>query len=216
MKKIIRLSLLIFLVSCTGAYTFPASITDEAIVKNHQVLYSTQSGRWNNDGITNDDIVFTKHISSGSGSYSEYISSKQDIYLGTTFEFLYNGKLIGYDQHNLKFYEIKHQKDKFIAVSLKTEQVKKIFKGLQIVKTSEAINGVLTIKKLPFEQKSFLLLNDADTGYYHYSFEDFTNLSQAPIKSIITVDCARDIIFSHFGSREQMNPILTLKIENKF
>lgn len=214
MKKVVYLSILMFLIGCGSAYHFPATIADNAIEENYQVIYSPEAKIWANGGMAEDRIVFTKKISSGSGSYSEYISAKQTIYPGTTYEFLFEGRLIGYNQHNLKFYEIEYKDGKFNVIILRAEQVQKIFPKLNILQTSEAINGVLTIKKLPFEEKSFLLLNDTDASYYHYSFEDFTNLNPTPIKSIITVDRARDIIFSHFGSRDALNPILTIKVEN--
>lgn len=81
-----------------------------------------------------DRIVFTKHISAGSGSYSEYKSPEQELYLSSTYEFLSNGRLIGYSGHELKFYELKYIKDGVWQVELTPEQVAELFPGLEIIK----------------------------------------------------------------------------------
>lgn len=68
--------------SLHSACEFPAAVTEDAVRENYQVVYSPSAGVWNNGGMAEDRIVFTKHVSPGSGSYSEYVSDVQ------TFTFL--------------------------------------------------------------------------------------------------------------------------------
>lgn len=106
MKNLAVLCLVCLLAACNSACEFPAAVTEDAVRENYQVVYSSSSGVWNNGGMAEDRIVFTKHVSPGSGSYSEYVSDVQTLYLSSTYEFLYAGRLIGYSEHELKFFEV--------------------------------------------------------------------------------------------------------------
>lgn len=213
MKKIVLLGALLCLAACGREYQLPAKITDNQIKEDYQVLYSPSGRFWSDGGMVEDRILFSKHISPGSGGYSEYRAADglmlEDF--GSNFEFLYDGRLIGYNVANFKFYEVVYQDSRFLSVELSPEEVQKIFPGLEIVKLSTAQNGVLTIKKLPFETKSFLIYNDTNQDFYKYQFE--TPLTTAwPLNSLITVDSFGSYIYSHFGSRDPMSPLLTIKV----
>lgn len=214
MKKLFTFLSLILLAACTTPYPFNWQIKDNAVDNNTQVVYVPSANYWNNAGMAKDRIVFTKHITSGSGSYSEYASDKTTLYLPTTYEFLYDGRLIGYSEHDLKFYEIVYKNKKFETKPLNKSAVQDLFPELDIVTTSSAKNGILVIKKPVFEDKTFLLLNDTDVSYYHYSFEDFKNANTSPFKSMLTIKDSGNIIFSHFGSTAPEYPTLTIKIED--
>ena len=95
MKNLAVLCLVCLLAACNSACEFPAAVTEDAVRENYQVVYSPSAGVWNNGGMAEDRIVFTKHVSPGSGSYSEYVSDVQTLYLSSTYEFLYAGRLIG-------------------------------------------------------------------------------------------------------------------------
>lgn len=211
MKKFAVMCLLVLLSACNSSYQFPEAVTEEDIKDGYQVIYVPSAGIWSNGGMAEDRIVFTKRISVGSGSYSEYVSDYQNLYLSSTYEFLDNGRLIGYSAHELKFYEVVFKNDKFEQVELTPEQVKELFPGVEVVKTSEAEVGIITVSRLPFGAKTFLLLNDTPTSYYHYTFENFYGYG-TPFKSVLKVDEARDIVFSHFGSDNALNPNLTISV----
>lgn len=214
MSKFVAICLLFLVSACNSAYKFPDAVTADDIKADYQVIYSPTAKAWSNGGMADDRIVFTKHISTGSGSYSEYTSDYQNLYLSSTYEFLFNGRLIGYSEHELKFYEVIYNKDaKFEQIELSPVQVADIFPGLEIVKTSSAKVGVITITRLPWGAKTFLLLNDGTASYYHYSFDNFYGYG-TPFKSVIKVDEARDIVFSHFGADNALNPNLTISVED--
>ena len=116
MKNLAVLCLVCLLAACNSACEFPAAVTEDAVRENYQVVYSPSAGVWNNGGMAEDRIVFTKHVSPGSGSYSEYVSDVQTLYLSSTYEFLYAGRLIGYSEHELKFFEVVYRDGKFEQV----------------------------------------------------------------------------------------------------
>lgn len=213
MKKFFSFLFCLVVAGCSEQYQFPPEVRNDVIEENYQVIYSPASGVWSNGGMVDDRIVFTKHISSGSGSYSEYVSDKTTIYPGTTKEFLYQGRLIGYNQHDLKFAEVRYQEGKFVVEELTPAEVQKLFPGLDIVLTSQAVGGELKVSKFPFVKKTFMILNDTPESYYHYSFENFDNAGE-PFKSVLTVTTPDEIIFSHFKSKDKLFPILKILIEN--
>lgn len=214
MKKLFCIIMVFFLYACS-TYHLPMDVADNAILENYQVIYSPQGNFWSNGGMVDDRIVFTKHISSGSGGYSEYTVNGKTFQLPTTYEFLDDNRLIGYNQHNLKFYNIIYQKGILKANPMPESEVAELFPGIQIVPLSDAKNNVLMLSKYPFETKSFLLLNDTDADYYRYSFEEFKNLSNDKIKGLITVHSKGRYVFSHFGSRNKLFPILIVKVKYK-
>lgn len=212
MLKLCTAAVLLIISACSAAYHLPQDIRDNLIEADYQVIYSPASDIWSDGGMVDDRIVFSKYISVGSGSYSEYRASGAELYMNSTSEFLLDGRLIGYNPHDLKFYEAVYQNGTFKSIEMTPRQVAGLFPGLEIVKLSSAKDGVITVKKLPFQNKSFLLLNDTPVSYYHYSFENFDGYDRI-FKGLLTVGSYRDIIFSHFGSRdEKLNPLLTVKV----
>lgn len=215
MKKFLAVLAVIFMGSCSLAYRFPAPVTEDVIKDNYQVVYSPAAGAWSNGGMVDDRIVFTKHISSGSGSYSEYVSPQKTLYLGTTYEFLYRGRLIGYNQHDLKFYEVKYVNGDFAVEEMSPEQVAELFPGLDIIRTSSARDDVIEVKKFPLIDKTVLLLNDTPVSYYRYSFEGIKNQNM-PFKSALKLTKYQKIIFSHYGENTEVNPALTIDVKYGF
>lgn len=214
MKKIILLALIIGIAACGNEYQLPAPVLDNQIKEDYQVLYSPSGRFWSNGGMVEDRILFSKHISHGSGSYSEYVAGG-DVALddfASNFEFLVDQRLIGYNASNFKFYEVIYQDSRFLSVELSLQEVQNLFPSLEIIKLSSAQNGVLKVKKLPFETKSFLIYNDTNQDFYKYQFE--TPIEAIwPFKSMLTVKNFGSYIYSHFGSRDQLFPVLTVKVE---
>ncbi len=213
MRRIAVLLCLCFLGACSRSYTFPTAVTQDAVTEGSQVIFLPSVGVWSNGGMAEDRIVFTKHVSVGSGSYSEYVSDKQTLYLPSTYEFLYQGRLIGYSAHDLKFYETVYKDGRFVTDPLAPTAVAEIFPSLPLVLISSAQNGEITVDKPFWRDEVFLLLNDTNESYYHYSFEDYTPPA-SPFKSYLVLDRAETLVFSHFGSSDM--PVLRLKISNSW
>lgn len=212
MKRITAI-LVLLLCACGADYQFPA-FTDHPILEGEQIFYSPSEKQWKISGQADENLIFTKHISVGSGSYSEYVSDSGTLPLSSTQEYLVNGRLIGYSEHNLKFYETKATPDGFVTDVLSTQEVENLFPGLDLVLTSQVVDGELLVGKLPWESKIFLLLNDTPDSYYHYSFEN-EGMRKMPFKSAVYADKAEVLIYSHFGNNDAMNPALVIHIKNR-
>lgn len=95
MKNLAVLCLVCLLAACNSTCEFPAAVTEDAVRENYQVVYSPSAGVWNNGGMAEDRIVFTKHVSPGSGSYSEYVSDVQTLtFLRLTSFFMPGGSSV--------------------------------------------------------------------------------------------------------------------------
>lgn len=202
---------LLFLACCGKAYDINPDFIDNAVYDGYQILYSPGGNYWSNGGMVEDRIVFTKRVSIGSGSYSEYVAGREaPLFMPTNYEFLHQGRLIGYNNANLKFFEAKYEDGTFTVSELTLPQIQELFPGLELVKISEAKDGVLNVQKKRWQTKSFLLVNDTEQDFYHYSFEG--RESSAPFKLLLTADSFDEIVFSHFGSRDELFPILRIKV----
>ncbi len=213
MKKIIYMVILFLITACGDEYQAPKNILDNQITDNAQIFYSPSARIWSTGDMVEDRIMFEKHVSKGSGAYSEYIDANGPALtdFASNFEFLYNGRLIGYNVANFKFSEVIYQDSRFITAELSLAEVQKIFTDVKIVKLSSAKNGILKLRKWPFEIKSFLIYNDTEQEFYKYQFEQPLSINM-PFNSIITVKEYGKYIYSHFGSREHLFPLLTLDV----
>lgn len=201
-----------FLSGCAAGYRLPPEVTADAVGERAQVVYSPAAGVWSEGGMAEDRLVFTRSVSPGTGSYSLYTAGKKSFSPASTYEFLLNGRLIGYNQNDLYFTETIYRDGAFEVRKLSAEEVESLFPGLPVVKVSAAENGVLTVRKPLFGSLSFLLLNDTQQSYHRYSFEG--REAGRPFKSLLTADGAGDIRFSHFGSDDGLFPALTVRVEN--
>lgn len=198
--------------TCGTTYHINPAITDNAVLNDYQVVYMPSNNIFTNGGMADDRIVMTKSVSVGSGSYSNYTWGKKNVQLPTTYEFLtMDGKFIGYNGHNLKFYDIVYADGTLQAKEMPVDAVAALFPDLKIVLMSSAKDNVITVKKAPFATMSFLLLNDTDRDFYKYSFAEALP-SDNPFKGLITVDTFGTVIFSHFGADDATSPAIKIDV----
>ena len=213
MKKILLVLSLMFFPNYAQAYEYPESITGYLDV-NQKVTYSNSTKTWSRLP-QNNAITFTKHMTVGTGSFSEFLNQKKYYNTNTTMEFFDGNKLIGYNQHLLKFFELGFDGNKITHRELSVPEIQKLFPDTEIVKVSDFKNDKITLKK-PFRKtKTFLLINDTNRDFYKYSYEKHGNGTEL-IKSILEVKKPKKIVFSHFGSRDELFPILTIRVRNSF
>ena len=127
---------------------------------------------------------------------------------GTTYEFLDGNKLIGYNAHKLKFYELTFSNQKINKKELSQEQVEQYFPDVDIIKISELKDNKLDIEKPWFKRKTFMLLNDTDEEFYKYQFDEL-------IRGLFEAKYPRRFVFSHFKANNEMFPALEINIHNK-
>lgn len=211
MQKLLVILIFLLTFNSAVAYNYSPNVLDS--VKDEQKIgYNTATKEWTRTPGAKD-LVFTKHITHGSGGFSEYKTKKEFFDPNSTYEFLYKNKLYGYNQHLLKFYEIKVNNGEFINVELNENQLKEFFPKTEIVKISDFKDNKIKIKKPFFKTKTFLLYNNTTRDFYKYQFEKSENPNEL-FRSIFEVKGPKELIFSHFGSRDSMFPILKIKVIN--
>lgn len=202
---------LILSVNTAFAYNYPDNVKSALDIK-HKVYYAPETKQWARIPLKNS-IAFTKYMTVGTGSFSEFLYQKKYYDTNTTLEFFDGNKLIGYNQHQLKFYELGFEGKNITKKELKASEVHELFPDVEIVKISQFKNNKITLKK-PFKKnRTFLILNDTNRYFYKYSYENYGNGTEL-IKSIIDTDKPQKIVFSHFGSNDKNFPKLTIIIKN--
>lgn len=214
MREFILLLALIFTFNGALAYEYNSVITDNAIKEDQQVEFCPIKKMWGREFAINN-LLFTKHITHGSGGFSEYELKKKFYDTDTTYEFLYDNKLIGYNAHKLKFYNMEFNNDKFSNTELTEIQLKELFPNVEIIKVSQFKDNKISLKKHWLEKKTFLLVNDTDKDFYKYQFENYKKQDEL-IHGIFEADRPRIFTFSHFGSRDAMFPVLKITVRNSF
>lgn len=226
MKKLISAFIFFICANAAFAYEYKAPVTND-IKDSQSVVYDLQTKEWSKapadvekDCAFENKIIFTKFMTKGSGGFSEYETAQKqyEAGVGSTYEFLDGKELIGYNSHTLKFYKLDFNGEKIAATELTPNEVKKYFPDVEIVKISQFKNNKIELKKPWFKPKTFMLLNDTNTDFYKYQFENqkdyqlVRGVFEVP-KSIIA---PKTLVFSHFASRDKLFPALTIKIRNGF
>ncbi len=189
-------------------------VTEQAIAPTNQIVFFAQKQPLNPVAINNKRIVFTKSVSAGSGSYSIYKTGNLLTQLPTTYEFICNGRLYGYNAWNWKFYEINYDAtvQKFYTIELNKKELEKLFEGIEVVPLSQMKKNELTIDPDKFMTANVLVWNDTNHDFYRYSFEgDYK--PKSPFPSILNIQNTTRLKYSHFGADNNIYPALTIEID---
>ena len=215
MKKTILLLAFAISMNSAFAYNYNNDLTNNIIKEEQQITLCSDTQNWNSNCNSKEE-VFSKKITYGSGGFSLYEKDKKLYDTDTTLEFIHNNKLLGYNAHKLKFYTLEFNNDKFEHKELSDNEIKELFPDIEIVKTSHFnSDNSITIYKPYFKTKTILLVNDTDNYYYKYQFENYPKQDEL-IRGIVELNKAQTLIFSHFGSRDKLFPILKIQVKNKF
>lgn len=210
MKKLTILFVLLLFANTASAYNYPNTIKNSVRV-NQNINYNPLTGKWKRN-VNPDNINFVKHITVGTGSFSEYVSNSHYYDTNTTYEFLNDGKLIGHNMHTLKFFDLGFD-NKITQRELNSDELKALFPDVELVYVSKFKNNKIVLKKPRKITRTYLLVNDTNRDFYKYSFED-SNKKPERIKGIFEVSKPETLIYSHFGSRDDLFPILKIKVKN--
>ncbi len=189
----------------------PEEVILENVDEGAQIAYLSTSQMWVRGSMADDQIVCTRKVSSGTGSYSEYACPNQNIGLSSTQEFIINGRLIGYSAHTFKFYEIDMKNRSMESEELAVDEVRSLFPNIRIVPISDVEKGVLTIRRCGQRPEDILLMNDTPADFYHYSFDPPVNAG-TPFKSILTTTIPQTVVLSHFDENTPDYPALKIQI----
>lgn len=209
MKKFVLILSLLLVSNMAFAYNY-SDIVKNSVNVNQKINYLPETKSWTKS-YNPQSIDFVKHITVGSGSYSEYSHNKTYYDTNTTYEFLDGDKLIGHNMHLLKFFELGFD-TKITHRNLSVEEIQKLFPDVEIIKISQFKNNKIVIKKPRNIKRTYLLVNDTDRDFYKYIFENSDNGAER-IKGLFEIEKPQKLIYSHFGSRDKMFPILKIVIK---
>lgn len=195
------------------SFIFPLSsfaIDYYEISDNSGVFYSPYSGAYTKDGVSDDKIVLTKCVSNGNNGFSVYSYKDKELNLNSDFEFLYNKKLYGIDNKNLKYFEIIYKNSGFVENQLSYEETEKLFTDADVIKISDFKNGryrVLNVCK----DKKILLYNDTDNCFDGYGIKPQKFSSDKNIKGLIKLPYWGRVVFSSNDDKKS-TPNLIIKV----
>lgn len=180
------------------------------INNNSQILYSPTHNMWTLKSEEKDNISFKKTISTGSGSYSIYKYNNEETMLNSNYEFIYNSRLIGADNENLKFYEILYKNSKLEQKLLTEQELQEIFTDVDIVKISEFNNGVYPVIN-NCANKKILLYNDTEANFHKYFVKPEISAADRNIKSLIILPKKGKVKFAHISDKLQPEYVIKVK-----
>lgn len=179
-----------------------------------RITYS-ETGKWSLANRKSAEY-FVKQVSDGTGNYSEFYSPQGEFLFSTgcQYEFIHNGNLIGYSNHELRFYEFTMEKGILAQRELTEDEVSELFQNFKIVKISDFTTSTNSLR-LKKDKRHFriMLLNDTDRYFYHYGFtSNNAEFKTYPLKGFINITKKGMIQFSHFGDNTKDNPWFILLV----
>lgn len=186
------------------------SIPYKNIKEKSKISYNTENDVWTEKVDRKSDNYYVKTISDGTGNYSEFLNPDDSFAFttGCQYEFIYKGNLIGYSNHELKFYDFALTDGELTRRELPFEEVQEMFPEYKIVKVSEFSPNTNSLK-IKKQGKNFklMLLNDTDRYFYHYSFtSNNAKFKTSQLKGLLDVTKKGMIQFSHFGDNTKNFP----------
>ncbi len=143
------------------------------IPNKQKIGYNTEKDEWTYN-IKKSDIYFIK--TKGFGDFYDYLDGDKNFAFSTDceYEFILNGKFIGYSGKDLKFYEFYYRDGVLTKESLLPDIVSKMFSDYKIIKLSSFSKNTNSIKiKKHLSDLNIILLNDSendDITYENYIF----------------------------------------------
>lgn len=166
------------------------------------------------------DNYYTKKISAGTSNFSEFYNKNGEFIFstGTNYEFILDGKLYGYSNSELKFYQFYVDNDEkgdyIYSEEISQKEIEELFKDFKIINISEFSNSTNSLK-LKKDKKHFkiLLLNDTDRYFYHYGFtSNNAKFNTYPLRGFLDITKKGMIQFSRFGDNTKENPWFILLV----
>lgn len=204
MKKFIKFLIVYILCYGLSSYAFEYN----GVYDTQKIIYSPSALMWSQTSSGKNDISFIKNTSSG--NYSHYVSNCAEVGLNSNFEFIYDGRLIGVDNSNLKYYEIEYQNNELIQQLLSYEQIQEIFSDIDVIKLSDFKRGTYTIINHS-ENKMILLFNDTEDCFDKYFITPEKSIACKDIKGLIKLPRRGKITFSDIENKESKKFIIKVR-----
>lgn len=205
MKKFLLILLSLFLMNFSFVFAEEniEKINEyDAIHNIYQAVYNPETNIWTADKVVDEEnIILTKKTIEGASAYSQlfYPDERLALTLTTDFEFIKDGRFIGIDNNNLKFYEVIYNGDYFEEVPLSLLEIQKLFPDTEILRLSQIdADHKMWIHKPLFKKKEFLIVNDSDKSYFKLT-PKMKLLQKSEIKGLIIIPTYGFYTFTHFG-----------------
>lgn len=139
-------------------------------IKNKETIsYNQETGVWGKKSKQNINYTKVK----GFGTFYDYLDSNKNYSFSTNceYEFIYKGRLIGYSNDNMKFYDFTFINGNFEKYELNKDEVEQMLPDYKIITFSDFSKKTNSLKiKKEFGSLKLLLLNDTDKIFDNYSF----------------------------------------------
>lgn len=211
MKKVLFAALMIALFG-ESVYAYEVDQAVLNALKDRQIVdYNPATKVWSrNLGLGHE--VCTKHVSVGTGSYTELTCGDKTFELNTTYEFLYYGRLYAYSAHMLKFFELLYDGETINTRELSKEEVQQLFPDVKILLVSEFKDDKIEVTLPIFRRRAFMILNDTDRDFYKYQFE-FYNPENKLFNNVFELRMPRIMVLSHLRSKNELFPKLRVIVK---
>lgn len=213
-KKLLLTAITLIGINLSVSAANISSIPYKNINEGENITFN-QNGSWSVASKKSAEY-FTKKISSGTGSFSEFYSPEGEFLFSTgcNYEFIYKGSLIGYSNSELKFYEFTMNDGILDQRELTEEEVINLFADFRIVKISEFATSTNSLRlKKDKKHYKIILLNDTDRYFYHYGFSsNNAKFNMYPLRGFLDITKKGMIQFSHFGDNTKENPWFILLV----
>ena len=188
----LKAALIIFLLLICA---IPAnSINFEGVYDNEKIVFSPSANYWT------CSEMFSSNYTYKCGEFN----------LTSDFEFLYEGRLIGVDNNNLKFYEIIYVNNKFEEIPLSYNQLQMLFTDVDVIKISDFSSGTYTVINNN-EKKEIILYNDTDEKFNNYAFTPELSIINKDIKADIVLPKRGKVIFADISDKQSKSYTIKVK-----
>jgi hypothetical protein len=121
---------------------------------------------------------------------------------------LNNGRLIGYSNLNLKFYEFYLENGLFCQRELALDEIQELFPKYEIIQLSQFSTATNSLKiKKKNKVLKLIVLNDTDMNFDNYAFTtNNSKIKYYKLKGFLNITKRGMIQFSRFGENSRYAP----------
>lgn len=168
-----------------------------------------------NSKITSVGNSWTKSVNKKSGNYyilrsSDFYNTDETVAYTTDCDYLFinKGRLFGYSNSDLKFYEFIATDGLISKTELSEDEVQALFKKYRIIKVSDFTTTTNSIKiKKKVGKLNLIVLNDTDRLFNNYSFTTGNSkLKKYPLNGMVSISKKGMLLFSKFGENTKDSP----------
>ena len=178
--------------------------TLEVLNDGDKAVYSLESGAWYvGEPVSDDDIVITKNLVEGTGSYSQYYYSDDTLAMTfcSNYEFIKDGTFVVVNNENLTYSKLIYNEGVFEEVPIELLDLQVMFPDAELVRLSHLdADGKMWISKIPFKKKVLFFVNDTDKYFYKLTAK-MKKLQPIDLRSYVVIPHYGFYTFTHFGER---------------